>query len=84
VNSLARSFLAAGSRSVVGSLWDVDDGGTAALMAHFYRLLAAGAGGAEALAGAQRAMIGGSIVAGSEVSSHPWFWAGFVLIGDPR
>lgn len=84
INSLARSFLAAGARSVVGSLWDVDDTGTAALMSRFYDHLGGGAGGAEALALAQRGMIAGATSGGGERLDHPWFWAGFVMVGDPR
>lgn len=84
VNSLARSFLAAGARSVAGSLWDVEDRGTAALMARFYGRLGQGTGSAEALALAQRSMIDGVTTDDGERLDHPWFWAGFVLIGDPR
>ncbi len=84
VNSLARSFLAAGARSVVGSLWDVDDSGTAALMSIFYEELARGGSSSGALAAAQRRMLLGATSADGEQLEHPWFWAGFVLIGDPR
>lgn len=48
-----------GVRTVVGSLWDVDDRATARMMAHFYRNLIEGPADAppDALARAQRAMI---------------------------
>lgn len=82
VNSLARSFLAAGASTVVGSLWDVDDVGTAELMRRFYDGLRAGQGPAAALAAAQVGMAT-STEPGDDVT-HPWFWAGFVAIGDPR
>ncbi len=36
---LSYSFLIAGSRRVIGSLWDVDDAATAELMRHFYQAL---------------------------------------------
>jgi len=81
INSLARSFLAAGASSVIGSLWDVDDGGTAALMAAFYDGLEEGRGPASALASAQATMASAE---GDATLSHPWFWAGFVAVGDPR
>ena len=74
VNSLARSFLAAGAATVVGSLWDVDDQGTAELMRVFYDALP-DRSVAGALAHAQRSLA---------AESHPWFWAGFTAVGDPR
>lgn len=79
VNSMARSFLAAGAETVVGSLWDVHDGSTQQLMSRFYESLRAGAFVSDSLADAQR----GLALSGSEYA-HPWYWAGFVVIGDPR
>ena len=43
VMNLARSFLTAGAKSVVASLWSVDDRSTATLMESFYTHLAQGA-----------------------------------------
>jgi CHAT domain-containing protein len=71
---LVQAFLYAGAGSVLASLWPVEDRATAQLMTQFYRRLAAGASEAEALAGAQRAMLGD----GQAV--HPFRWAGFVLV----
>jgi CHAT domain-containing protein len=71
---LVQAFLYAGAGSVLASLWPVEDRATAQLMAHFYRRLAAGASEAEALAGAQRAMLG------DRATVHPFRWAGFVLV----
>jgi len=81
INSLARSFLAAGASSVVGSLWDVDDQGTAALMRRFYERLGEGGSPGSALAGAQRSLA--TAPAADCEFSHPWFWAGFVTVGAP-
>ena len=71
---LARAFLAAGARNVVGSLWAVEDRSTAQVMARFYA-----AGGATdpaaALAAAQRT------VSAAPGQGHPYYWAGFVAIG---
>ena len=47
--NLARAFLTAGARSVVASLWDVDDRSTATLMESFYEHLKAGLTVKEAL-----------------------------------
>jgi hypothetical protein len=42
ISSLLRSFLLAGARSVVASLWQVDDRSTGVLMKHFYSYLSKG------------------------------------------
>ncbi|MGA7523163.1 MAG: CHAT domain-containing protein [Acidobacteriaceae bacterium] len=74
---LSYSFLIAGSRRVVGSLWDVDDAATAELMRRFYQALyQGGASPAEALRSAQRA------IAKVPRWSNPYYWAGFTLEGD--
>jgi CHAT domain-containing protein len=72
---LARAFLAAGSRSVVATLWPVGDRGTARLMEQFYRRLEAGATALEALTEAKRSALRDPELA------HPFFWAGFALVG---
>jgi CHAT domain-containing protein len=70
---LARGFLAAGSPSLVISLWTVDDDATAQLMTTFYEHLTAGKSPAAALRQAQVQMI--------ETKPHPFFWAPFILVG---
>lgn len=55
-SSLARSFLAAGATSVVGSLWKVQDASAMTLLTGFHRALAAGVPAVQALAQAQRSM----------------------------
>ena len=75
---LTRAFLSAGARSVVASLWQVDDRSTMKLMERFYRERASGDGdSASALAKAQREMskTGGQY-------SHPYYWAPFVAVGN--
>ena len=73
---LTRSFFEAGARSLLVSLWSVDDRSTAELMRRFYRqLFAAGQPPAEALARAQAAM------AADPAWQAPYRWAGFVLQG---
>jgi CHAT domain-containing protein/Tfp pilus assembly protein PilF len=72
---LTWAFQYAGARSVLASLWEVDDEATATLMTHFYRYLAAGVPKAEALRRAQVALLQ------KRTTSAPYFWAGFTLIG---
>jgi len=72
---LTQAFVLAGAKSVLASLWDVDDRSTEELMRGFY------AGGGvtappAALATAQRAMLR----AGGR-HAHPRFWAGFAVFG---
>lgn len=72
--SLARVFLGAGARAVVGTIWPVRDSEAAALAGHFYDRLARGETAAAALAGAQRKLLA--------AGAPPAAWGGFVLIGD--
>jgi CHAT domain-containing protein len=75
VVGLNRAFLYAGTPSVMASLWSVDDEATALFMERFYTHLRAGMGKAEALRQAQ-------IEVRAEFP-HPYYWAAFVLTGDP-
>jgi CHAT domain-containing protein len=76
---LTHSFISAGSKSVVASLWKVDDRATAAFMSHFYEsLLQEGMPTAEALRSAKLKMLR------SKEWSAPYYWAGFVLQGEYR
>lgn len=76
---LTRGFLYAGARSVVASLWKVEDSATAELMGHFYReMLVEGASPAAALRAAKVAMWR------QRRWSAPRYWAAFVLQGDPE
>jgi CHAT domain-containing protein/tetratricopeptide (TPR) repeat protein len=72
---LSISFLAAGARAVLASLWKVDDQSTARFMERFYIYLAEKKTIAEALRAARTEMI-------RSHDRHPFFWAAFVLIGD--
>jgi CHAT domain-containing protein/tetratricopeptide (TPR) repeat protein len=74
VLGLSQGFLATGARSLVLSLWAVDDASTAALMGAFYRRLAAGQTKSAALHGAQRTV--------RRRHPHPFYWAGFILVGQ--
>jgi CHAT domain-containing protein/Flp pilus assembly protein TadD len=74
---LTRAFLFAGASTVSVSLWPVEDSSTGSLMTAFYRELQRGVPVVEAL---RRAKLG---VAGGSVTSHPYYWASFVLVGAP-
>jgi CHAT domain-containing protein/tetratricopeptide (TPR) repeat protein len=75
---LPRAFLRAGAKSVIATLWKVDDEATAKLMTHFYDHLRQGEGPASALRNAQLQL------SRNEQWSHPYYWAAFVYQGDYR
>jgi hypothetical protein len=70
---LIRGFLYAGARSLMLSLWSVNDQSTAMLMAEFYKAWRSGEARAKALQTAIQAV--------REVYPHPFHWAPFILIG---
>lgn len=71
---LVQALLAGGIRTVVYSLWIVNDGSTMELMDVFYRSMVEGQNAAEALRTAECAMI--------SAYGHPAFWAPFVAGGQ--
>ena len=76
LEGLSRAFFFAGARSVVGSLWSVEDSETSLLMQRFYRTLIQGKlSPAAALRRAQLA------TAGEAGTSAPYHWAGFTIQG---
>ncbi|HEX6482601.1 MAG TPA: CHAT domain-containing protein [Ktedonobacteraceae bacterium] len=78
---LGRAFLAAGAKSLVMSLWSVEDNATSELMKLFYQYLLEGKSRVEALRAAQCSLLhaDGSL---PSLYTHPYFWAGFRLVGD--
>ncbi|HYN84485.1 MAG TPA: CHAT domain-containing protein, partial [Pyrinomonadaceae bacterium] len=70
---LARGFFSSGARTLLMSLWTVDDEATAETMTHFYARLVAGDAPAAALRHAQLLML--------DTRPHPFFWSPFVLVG---
>lgn len=79
VLSLARSFILAGSKSVVMSLWKAEDRASASIMELFYKGLADGLSKDEALRQAKLTYIDKS----DDLTGHPLFWSGIVVVGDP-
>lgn len=76
---LTHSFMSAGSKSVIASLWKVDDRATAFLMADFYEsMFQKGMSPAAALRAAKLKMMR------NPQWNAPYYWAGFVLQGEYR
>jgi CHAT domain-containing protein/Tfp pilus assembly protein PilF len=73
---LTRAFQYAGARSIVVSLWNVDDLITTGLITTFYQELQKGVSKDVAL---QRAM---QMTRDKKESQHPHYWAEFILTGD--
>jgi len=78
VISLARAFAYAGAKSIVASLWSVNDKSTMYLMDYFYAGIGTDMPKDLALAQAKRLYLERN----PGQPSHPFFWAGFVGVGD--
>jgi CHAT domain-containing protein len=77
ISTLARAFLLAGSRTVISTLWTIDDDSTLYLMKGFYAELARKKSAPEALRTAKRSMLRKF----GPVKAVPYYWAGFTLEG---
>lgn len=75
--SLSRDFLSAGAQTVIKSLWPVNEVSTFKLMETFYDNLLKGIPVGESLTLAKRALKSDPRMA------HPYYWAAFVLEGNP-
>jgi CHAT domain-containing protein len=78
IYGLRRALEIAGTETQVVSLWQVDDDATRWLMDRYYGALHSGAGRSDALGQAQRELLRDARY------EHPFYWAAFVPIGDPR
>lgn len=81
VFGLRRAFLHAGASSLLTSLFEVPDRETRELMRRFYGNLRAGQGKLAALHAAQLELVRQRRQANA--AAHPFFWASFILVGDP-
>lgn len=79
IMSLARAFSYAGARSLVTSLWNINDQSGQALMAVFYQQLRKGLPKDEALRQAKLAYLK---IAPDNTRTHPRYWAAFVPTGN--
>jgi len=83
---LTSAFLFAGSRSVVASLWNVNDESTSLFMESFYTGFKSGLSKPEALRQARlqtmRKRIKSAVTGEQESLASPYFWAPFVLVGE--
>lgn len=73
---MQKSFFEAGAKSVMVSLWDVNDKYTSYFMQSFYKYLSDGDDKSTALRKAK-------IYFKENHSANPYYWAAFVLAGDP-
>lgn len=79
IMSLARAFMASGCNSIVTSLWNVNDRTSVTLMTDFYKELAEGKSVSHSLRTAKLNYIASP---SSILDAHPYYWSGFVLLGD--
>jgi len=75
VIGMQKAFFEAGSKSIVVSLWDVNDKYTSYFMQDFYKYLADGKSKSEALRQAKLDFI-------KNHSANPYYWSAFVLSGN--
>jgi CHAT domain-containing protein/Tfp pilus assembly protein PilF len=75
IQGLSRAFFCSGSRSVLASLWNINDRSTSWFMKNFYDYLAQGKSKSEALRLTKIRMC-------HSRSWHPYHWGAFVLIGE--
>jgi CHAT domain-containing protein len=75
LHGLMRGFLYAGAPSLVASLWAVSDRSTSEFMREMYSQIRSGASKRSALRRAQLSI--------KDQYGHPYYWAPFVLMGDP-
>jgi CHAT domain-containing protein len=79
VATLARSFLLAGAKNVISTLWAADDNSSLALMRGFYERIGRGEPPASALADAKR-----EFIREFGDGSAPYYWAAFTFEGVPE
>ena len=76
--SMTRAFAYAGTKSLIYSLWDVNDAATKSIMSDFYAGLKTGVPKDVALSDAKLSYLENSVGR----TQHPYFWAGIIAMGD--
>jgi len=79
IMSLARAFISSGCKSVVTSLWNVNDRNSSLLMQYFYKHLWSGKSISNSLAQSKRDYLNN---VNSTLQAHPYHWATFIAIGN--
>ena len=81
VISLARAFAYAGARSVVSTLWAVNDESTTHIMRSMYKRLRAGDSKTAALGRAKTEWLSSR---NDDLAAHPYYWSAYIAVGDMR
>jgi CHAT domain-containing protein len=76
VITLTRSFLNAGTKNIIFSLWQIDDLATKELMKLFYGFVSEGKSYSESLQLAKQRL------SKSDTFKNPFYWSGILLIGE--
>ena len=74
--SLARGFAYSGTKSLITTLWEIKGGASNQLLKEFYKQIKEGATKDSALFLAKKANLN------SAAYAHPYYWAGFIPIGN--
>jgi len=77
VMSMGRAFQYAGARSILMSLWSVEEKASVALVENFFKQMKEGKDKLEALKLARDQIR-------QEGFQHPFFWASFILAGETQ
>lgn len=78
ISNLSRAFIYAGSKSVLQSLWSIDDLASQTLIQYFYEGLKKGNTKSQALREAKLNYLNTV----DDFHKHPYYWSAFVLVGD--
>ena len=78
VLSMARGFVYSGCPSIIMTLWSVEDNSGVKLMTSFYSYLLKGNNKSNSLKKSKIEFIKNS----DQLKSHPYFWSGYVVIGN--
>lgn len=76
--SLARGFTYAGAKSILTTLWSVNDAATSDIMQRFYSLLDEGQTKDEALRESKLSYLASQ----DNLGAHPFYWSGYIMTGE--